>query len=55
MSVWVEKIVKGKPIWFDSNLRDIAKNRDRLFRNYRGGGRKNKEALNSLNLIELVN
>lgn len=41
-----KKIVKGKPIWYDSTLSEIAKHRDRLFRNYRRGGGKNKETLN---------
>lgn len=30
-------------IWFSNNLVDLAIDRDRLFRNYRMGGGKNKE------------
>lgn len=44
MCPYVWKTVRNdKPFWFNSYLREIAMHRDRLFRNYRRGGKKNKE------------
>lgn len=40
-----KNIVKNNPVWFKSTLSDILKHRERLFRNYRRGGRCNKEIL----------
>lgn len=38
-----KKVRSDRPFWFNSSLCDIARHRDRLFRNYRRGGKKNKE------------
>lgn len=39
---WIKVNVK-KPIWLSSHRNEIAQDRDSLFRNYRRGGRKNKD------------
>lgn len=39
---WV-KVNISKPIWFNSTLVELARDRDILFRNYKRGGYKNKE------------
>lgn len=40
--IWL-KVNVAKPVWFNSSLVELARDRDRLFRNFRRGGGKNQE------------